>query len=149
MKSAIRYWLPVILWMALIFGASTGLGASQHTSRLIRPVLLFLFPDIDAESMWQVVFVIRKTAHVVEYAILGILCWRALRRPVSNDSRPWQPRHAVFAVAMAAAYAASDEAHQFFVASRTGSPWDVLLDTSGALLGVLLVWLRGRWRKRW
>jgi VanZ family protein len=52
-------------------------------------------------------------------------------------------------LALAALWAAMDELHQAYVPSRQGSVWDVLLDTTGAALGLFGVWVIGRWRKRW
>jgi VanZ family protein len=52
------------------------------------------------------------------------------------------------ALGLAAFYACTDEFHQTFVPSRQGSAWDVLLDTGGASLGLLLLWAGGRCRKR-
>jgi VanZ family protein len=76
--------------------------------------------------------VLRKLAHLSEYVLLGLLLARAVRRPV-------------LAVALAAAYAVTDEVHQTFVAGRHGSPLDVAIDTLGALVGVV-VW--SRWSRR-
>jgi VanZ family protein len=69
--------------------------------------------------------------------------------PARGDLRPWQNADAVFAFVLATIFAATDEWHQSFVPSRQGSGWDVLLDSSGALLGLFAVWWLGRWRKRW
>ena len=73
--------------------------------------------------------ILRKIAHVTEYAILGALLTRAVRRP------------GLAALAVAVAYAASDEVHQLFVEGRHGSPLDVLIDAAGALAGIL-AWQR-------
>jgi VanZ family protein len=144
-----KYWLPVILWMMVIFGASTNLGAPKNTSRIIGPVLHWLFPKIADETVERVQFVVRKSSHAIEYAILGLLFWRACREPNSETPRRWSWRAAGFAILFCATYAATDEFHQTFVAARQGSPWDVLLDTSGAVAGMILLWLGGRRLKYW
>jgi VanZ family protein len=144
----IKYWLPVLVWMALIFSGSTDLMSSQRTSRIIGPLVRWMFPRLPEEMIGQVVFVVRKTAHVTEYAILAMLLWRALRRPVKPDPRPWSWREPAWALALAALYAVSDELHQSLVASRFGSALDVCLDTAGAAGGLFLVWSTCRWRKR-
>jgi VanZ family protein len=103
-------WLPVVLWAALIFtfssipGLSTGLGT------------------------WDTI--LRKGAHITEYAILGALLLRAFEREAP-------------ALAAGIAYAASDELHQHFVRGRHASPVDVAIDAIGITLG-MLVWLRVR-----
>jgi VanZ family protein len=144
-----KYWLPVILWMTLIFGASTNLGAPKNTSRFIGPFLRWLAPTISDESIGKVQFGIRKTSHAVEYAILSLLIWRARRKAVSPGARGWSWREAGIAILISAIYAATDELHQQFVPTRQGSIWDVLLDTSGAALGIFALWKTGRWLKRW
>jgi VanZ family protein len=144
-----KYWVPVLLWMTLIFGASTNLGAPKNSSRFIGPFLRWLVPKITDETVGHVQFAIRKACHVTEYAILGVLLWRARRKTISDRPHGWNWSHARFAVIASAIYAATDEFHQSFVATRQGSPWDVLLDTSGAVLGILVLWKMGRWLKRW
>jgi VanZ family protein len=135
--------------MALIFSASTGVGRSENTSRIIGPILRWLYPHISNATVEQVQFVVRKFSHMTEYAILAGLLWRARRQPVPNDPRPWQGAAALFAWIVSALYAGSDEFHQHFVKGRDASVWDVMLDSTGAALGLIALWQVGRWRKRW
>lgn len=80
----------------------------------------------------------RKLIHAGEYALLTFLWWRALRTTSATS------RTAIAAaVVVAVLYAASDEYHQSFVEGRTGSPIDVLIDTTGALVAAFLLWRRG------
>jgi VanZ family protein len=105
-------WLPVVTWAAVIFtlssipSLSTGLGT------------------------WDTI--LRKGAHLTEYAVLGGLLYRALGR---------EP----LALAAGIAYAATDELHQYFVRGRHASPVDVAIDAVGVAVGMLL-WLRLRER---
>jgi VanZ family protein len=105
-------WIPVVAWAAVIFtfssipSLSTGLGT------------------------WDTI--LRKGAHVTEYAVLGALLYRALGR---------EP----LALAVGIAYAATDELHQSFVRGRHASPVDVAIDAVGLAAGMLL-WLRLRER---
>lgn len=145
----LRYWLPVILWMCLIYTASDDRASLQHSSRIIEPILRWLFPHLSNATVHEVVFLVRKCAHLTEYAVLALFIWRALRKPVRNDLRPWNWREALIVLGWVALYAASDEIHQLFVSSRQGSVLDVLIDTSGASLSLLAVWAIGRWRKLW
>jgi VanZ family protein len=135
--------------MALLFGASTDLGSSRQTSRIIGPILRWIKPDITPETVQIVLVIARKGAHVGGYAVLAILVWWAVRKPVRNDPRPWRWDQALLAWGAATAYGAMDELHQIFVASRDGKFHDVLLDSSGAAFGLALIWMIGRWRKRW
>jgi VanZ family protein len=105
-------WLPVLAWAAVIFAfssipsLSSGLGA------------------------WDTV--LRKGAHITEYAVLGALLYRAFEREAP-------------ALAAGIAYAATDELHQHFVRGRHASPVDVAIDAVGVALG-MLIWLRVRER---
>jgi len=109
---AITVWLPVLVWAAVIFTFSS-------------------IPSLSSGlGVWDTV--LRKCAHVTEYAILGGLLYRALEREAP-------------ALAAGIAYAATDELHQHFVRGRHASPVDVAIDAVGVALGMLL-WLRLRAR---
>ena len=84
-----KYWLPVILWMGLIFCGSTDVLSSQRTSRFIGPFLRWLNPNISEETISAVQTVVRKGGHVTEYSVLAALIWRARRKPFKHDPRPW------------------------------------------------------------
>jgi VanZ family protein len=115
----VRLWLPVVLVAAAIFALSsvpelgTGLG------------------------IWDLV--LRKLAHVAEYALLGALLLRALGRT-----------HVAAAVALGVAYAVTDEVHQSFVEGRRGAPVDVLIDAVGVAIGVAAWrrWAPAPWGRR-
>ena len=141
----INSWIWVIAWMSIIFFFSTDLFSGSQTSRIIRPFLKWFAPDISAESIATVQLVFRKIAHLVEYAILSILCCRAL---VKQDKlRVLQLAALVQAVLIAVTYAAFDEWHQSWTDERFGSPLDVAIDTVGAIVGaVLFSWLSCRKR---
>ncbi|HVR35398.1 MAG TPA: VanZ family protein [Methylomirabilota bacterium] len=140
-----KYWLPLVLWMVLIFGASTDLMSSRQTSRFIGPILRWFDPDVSTRTIRNVQLVVRKTAHIVEYAILAWLAWRVLARPVRSRPQTWRWSLAVAAWSIATLYAISDESHQHFISSRQGSVWDVLLDSFGAAIGLLILrWILNR-----
>lgn len=134
--------------MALIFGGSTEPFSSDHTSRIIAPVLRWLIPGLSEPTVELVVHLVRKAAHLCEYAILAGLWWRALREPARRAGRAWDWTVAGQCVLLCALWAASDELHQAFTATRTASGWDVLLDTTGAVLGLLLLRVVVGWRPR-
>jgi len=136
MKSFLKYWLPLLIWLGLIFAGSTDVMSAEHTSRYIVPFLLWLKPGMSPMAIWTTLVVARKCAHVTEYALLALLLWRALRNiPVLRAKTLM-----VFAAVLVgcAVFAASDEFHQTFVKSRTPSVRDVLLDVGGALVGLLI-----------
>jgi len=145
----LKYWLPVLVWMAVIFTASSDVHSYEHSSRIIAPLLRWLFPHISGDTVDWVVFLARKCAHVTEYSILALLLWRAFRRPDKIRPRPWSWREAGLVLVVVAAYSATDEFHQIFVPTRTPAVHDVVIDTLGGAAGLFLLWLVGRWRKRW
>jgi hypothetical protein len=71
-----KNWLPVVLWCALIYSVSGDKKSVHHSSRIIEPIVRWLIPDISDEAVRTTVLVVRKGAHVTEYAILALLLWR-------------------------------------------------------------------------
>ena len=140
MRRFLKSWLPVFVWVVFIFIGSTDLLSAEHTSRFIGPFLRWFVPDISHETIVQVQIFVRKCGHLTEYAVLAALLLRALRQQLVNRAGP-------IAFVAAAVLAALDEFHQSFVASRTGSPWDVLIDCVGALVGLAVYSLVIRNRK--
>ena len=141
-RTLVWYWMPVIAWMSLIFLASTDMMSAQQTSRFIGPFLRWIAPNISVETIQAVQFFVRKAAHVTEYAFLAALLLRAF----SAGGRRLRGRDACFAVLIAGTYAAIDEFHQSFVASRTGAVGDVMIDISGAVIGAVVCWAVINWR---
>jgi VanZ family protein len=140
----IRAWLPAVAWAILISLASSDTFSAVHTSHLIVPILHFLFPGADPETVERLHFLVRKSAHFTEYFIFSVLLFRAVR----SGRAGWQFRWTVIALLIAAGYSALDEFHQSFVPSRTASPWDSLLDTIGATAGQIVVWAWSRFTAR-
>jgi VanZ family protein len=102
-------WAPVVLWAAVIFAFSS-------------------VPSLGTDlGVWDTI--LRKGAHMTEYAILALLLFRALGSELS-------------AFLFGLAYAVSDEIHQLFVSGRHGSPVDVAIDAAGLLLGLLALRMR-------
>ena len=133
---------PLAIWMALIFLFSTGGLSASNTSLIIRPLLLWLFPDINEERLNLAHFMVRKTAHFTEYAILALLAARAF---ISSSQKTLRRRWFAAALLLVVLYALTDEYHQTFVASRTGSIYDSFIDMSGGVTALLFFTL---WRKR-
>jgi len=147
MRVFLKYWLPVLIWLAVIFLGSTDLMSAEHTSRFLVPFLRWLKPDITAEAVVRVQFFVRKAAHLTEYAILAILFWRALRRGTNLRVQMSILFTAVwFACAI---FAVSDEFHQSLVVWRTASAQDVLIDVCGAVVGpaIYLTVNRRKWTR--
>ena len=105
-----RAWAPIVLWAAVIFAFSSVPSLSSGL------------------GTWDLI--LRKFAHLTEYAILGALLLRAIQRPA-------------VAILVGALYAVTDEVHQHFVRGRHAAWYDVLIDTLGVSIGVL-AWSRLR-----
>ena len=137
MRSFGRYWLPPLLWMALIWGVSSDLGSVDNTAGPVGWIVTMLFPWATAAQVELAHGVIRKFGHLTEYAILAALWFRALY--AGRRLRPTPS--ALAALAISVGWAIADEVHQSFVPSRTASVLDVLFDSTGVAL-ILLVLAR-------
>jgi VanZ family protein len=141
-------WLAALLWLGLIAFESTNALSAANTGSLLYPLLHFLL-GLDPIRFLTWHFLLRKTGHVIGYAILSLLFYRAWKAtiPIQRDPR-WSIVWARIAFTMTALVASLDEWHQTFLPSRTGTLHDVLLDSAAALLAQLLIylWLRG-WQK--
>lgn len=140
----LKAWIAAILWLIVIAIESSALLSAHNTSRILYPLLHFLF-GLDWEHFHRWHFYIRKTGHVVGYAILSILLFRAWRATLPGmDHAKWALRWATIAVLGTAVVASLDEWHQSFIPSRTGRWQDVVLDTSAGLAAqvLILLWLR-------
>ena len=118
----IGYWLPPVAWMTLIFV----LSAQPNLPEASRPT-------------WDLL--LKKGGHMAEYAILHSLLWRAV-----HQRTPF-PRPLGLAWLLCVLYAASDEFHQTFVPGRNGWIGDVVVDSVGASLAAMGIWLRTRRRR--
>lgn len=137
----LKYWWPAILWAILIFTFSTGAFTSENTSRVIVPVLRWLFPHAMPETLSLIHHVIRKCAHFTEYFIFSLLLLHALRA----GSRDFGMRWALIVILIVAGYASLDEFHQSFVPGRGPAVSDVLLDTTGGATAQVVVALMVLW----
>lgn len=146
LKSFVVYWLPVAVMMLLIFLASGSSASFSKSRHYLEPIIRWFVPDITEQGIRGVIAVVRKSAHVGEYAVLSFLVWRALRKPHRNDQRPWTWKEPAVVLLGAALYAITDEWHQSFVPNRQGAVADVFIDLSGAALAMVWVWLAHRRR---
>ena len=138
-------WTAVIAWMALIFffSAQTAPESSGQSGTLIRTILSWIDSSFETLTIAEqelrieeLQHVVRKLAHMSIYGVLGMLCMAAL---CTHRLRKWVRPTLAFAIS--AVYAMSDEWHQTMVTGRSGEIRDVCIDSFGALLGVLLVFV--------
>jgi VanZ family protein len=132
----VKYWLPLLLWLGVIFLGSTDLMSAEHTSRFIVPFLRWLKPDISPEALASIHFIVRKCAHLGEYAVLALLLLRVAIF-MTNLNRSLAILYVSVWVACLVV-ATTDEFHQAFVASRGALATDIMIDSGGAILGLLI-----------
>jgi len=116
MKKTLNFWLPPVVWALVIF---------LFSSKPVIPSSLFFWKD----------FIIKKTAHVVEYGILAALLYRALK-----EYGVQKYNAGLIAILIALIYGATDELHQSFTPGREPRVRDVFFDTIGAILSIYSIW---------
>jgi VanZ family protein len=142
---ALRAWLLVAVWLAIIAVESNDVLSSGTTGGLLSLLLTPIFGPVAPEKIHLINVVLRKIGHFVGYGVLSVLLFRAWRATLPSILRRlWEMRWAILALAVTVAVAVADEWHQTRLASRTGSALDVMLDTSGALCAQAVIVLKRR-----
>jgi VanZ family protein len=134
-------WLPPLAWMAAIFWFSSGDFSAENTGSILGPLFHWLLPWASPAQIAAVHGIVRKGAHMAEYALLATLWFVALTR-----ARRWSPAPAAWAALLISiGWAFLDELHQATEPSRTASVADVGFDAAGALLASIVA--RSGWRR--
>ncbi len=146
-KDFIIFWLPPLVWMVFIFPANETL-TSDSTSHIIVPIIRWLLPLADQQTVDLLHKLVRKTFHFLNYGFLTFLLFRGFR----GRDRGWKLKWIVYACLIAIWYGSIDEFVQTMMSSRTGSVYDWIIDSAGAVcvLGTICiksVWLNGNLRK--
>ncbi len=149
-----RNWWPVAVWLGVIRLESTGYASSRNTFRLLYQISSFLFGRVNYQFVFEMDHVLRKSGHFIGYAVLSGLTFLALRntyrdRIQSSLQRPWgrsladlwRVEWSLFAILLTVVTASMDEIHQTFLPSRSGRWQDVVLDTSGAFVLQIVIYL--------
>jgi VanZ family protein len=135
-----RY-VPLIAWMIFISVASSNSFSANNTSRIIGPIVFWLFPNTTPDQLATIHFFTRKLAHFTEYAILALLATRSFW---TSPNRTLNSRWFLISLGIIVFYALIDEFHQSFVPSRTASLADSFIDMAGGLTALLLLRIRLR-----
>jgi VanZ family protein len=154
LKLLARNWWPVAVWLGIIRLESTEYASASNTFSLLYRACTMIFGRVDPRLIFAVDEVGRKCGHFIGYAILSALVLLALKRTCRDRWEPvvqrswgvflrdiWRIEWAVIAFLVTIATASLDEIHQTFLPSRTGRWQDVIIDTSGALLTQILIYV--------
>jgi VanZ family protein len=154
-----HYWLPVLVMLTLINFESTDAMSGMHTGEHLQRLFMLIGLHLSSHQLDAVNLVLRKCGHALGY---GALCFcrmlllrgsywlqhdysRFLKTGVQVRRMWWRPEWALLAVLFTFLVAASDELHQMSIPSRTGTWHDVALDTTAAVVSVMLVWAKAAW----
>lgn len=115
--------------------ASTGEFSALNTSRVVRPLVLWFFPNTSDDRLATIHLLIRKAAHFSEYGFLAFLASRAF----ITSSHAFVRRHWFqLGLLLVVCYSLLDEFHQSFVPSRTASLYDSAIDLAGGITVLLI-----------
>jgi VanZ family protein len=144
-KSVFVWRLMTIAWSVNMFWMSTERFSGAHSESMLRVVLRLLDLSVSPSALDLVNSILRKVAHVTEYAILGLLIYRSLGNRVQSFS---PLRVGTWCILSASVYSLTDELHQAFVPGRHASLVDCGIDTLGAAVAMLLVFASSAFVKR-
>ena len=135
-----------VAWMCLIFSFSnqpatesskvSGGLCHRMVERVNDTFHLDMTEKQQLDMAEKIEYPVRKAAHMTEYAILGLLSFAFY-----NGFAALKKRNYLYALFTAAIYAATDEFHQYFIPGRSAEVRDVLIDTAGAAIALLLLYL--------
>lgn len=115
-EKIVKFWLPAVLWAVVIFSFSS-------------------LPTLKTSEIYWQDFIIKKLAHLTEYAVLAVLLYRALK-----SSGVEKKKAGYWAILITLFYGITDEFHQNFTPGREPKIRDVVIDTIGGGLGIYLIW---------
>lgn len=118
-------WVLVIICMGAIFWFSA--QVAEESASQSGSILAWLEPIL---GKWLTDHIVRKFAHALEFCGLALLIFNALYQS-TGLAKPFS------AFGLTALYAVTDEIHQLFVPGRACRFFDVCVDSTGAIVGIL------------
>ncbi len=153
-KSLVRNWWLVVVWLGVIRMESTDTASAANTTVVLYKVIAVVIPHVEPSFVQQLDEVLRKSGHFLGYGILSVLFFLALRNTNRDRLRPllsrswgiylsdlWRAEWVLIGMLTTVVTASFDEIHQTFIPSRTGRWQDVVLDTLGAAVLQVVVYL--------
>ena len=133
----------LVIWLLTIFmfsndKADSSSAKSDTIAESISNVIeKFTGHKCSTDTIDTIIFIVRKTAHFLEYLILGILVINVIK-----DYKELELKYIITGVLLCMLYSISDEIHQLFVSGRSCQLRDVLIDTLGSITGIYLYQLQ-------
>ncbi|MGA2905575.1 MAG: VanZ family protein [Candidatus Korobacteraceae bacterium] len=153
-RSLVRNWWLVIVWLGVIRMESTDTASAANTTVVLYKVIVVVAPHVKPSFVQQLDEVLRKSGHFLGYGILSVLVFLALRNTNRDRLRPllrrswgiylsdlWRAEWVLIGMLATVVTASFDEIHQTFIPSRQGRWQDVVLDTVGAAVLQVVVYL--------
>src|SRR5215469_3710592 len=140
-----RYWIPVLMMLGLMAYFSTDVFSGENTRGAIETILSWFRIHPGKHAIAHINFITRKCAHFLEYAVLGVLIFRAFR---ADSASRWRLSWFLGSLAITVIWSLLDEYHQSFTHTRGASIYDSLLDSAGALTALLVITLMSRIGRR-
>ena len=138
LKSKLLAWLPTLIWRAIIAWFSTDTFSAAHTGSILHRILRAIDPRITNEQFEIIHHFVRKAAHFSVYGLLSLFAYYSWRATLPRNAR-WTFIWSGLALLVTLLAGSLDEIHQIFVPSRGPSPYDVMLDVTGALFFQILI----------
>ena len=145
-KQRILYAILLFIWITIIFIMSSQRAneSAQLSNTFVVKIVKLIYPgfsNFSAEKQLEIMqltsFLVRKTAHFLEYFVLGVFSILLV-----DTHKKYKCKYRVLtAILFCIVYAVSDEVHQHFVPGRACRFVDVIIDTSGALIAILILTL--------
>ena len=136
-RSALVFlWVVTVAWAAQIYTFSTATFGGIFTTWLLSQILRLVHATVSLKTFILLHHLMRKSAHLTEYALFSMLLYYSL-----GQRREWRRKPAIWALVIAGLYSLSDEFHQLFVPGRGPSIFDSGIDTVGACLGIVIVYI--------
>lgn len=134
-------WIATAVWAGIIFVLSGEAFTSAMTASFLNLVFQSLHLQVSASSILDFNFLVRKLAHLTEYAIFSLFLYYSFK---GKRGHRWGVKVAWSAIIVAGLYSLTDEFHQSFVVGRTPSPIDCMIDTVGAACGIAILYAHTR-----